>query len=214
MTPPPRPHTPVRDGRRLSPPGPLASTAMALVTALALAGCAADGAEPTRTPTATTAVATPSPEPTPSPSRSAKPERPAAMDDATVDGALALATYALSLYPYVHNTGDLAEWRTLSHPECKFCANVETDVENLRAKGNHNEGGGVTILAASALELNPGHSFSAEIDVAQAEFREVDGSGEPVGEPVPADNLRLVFSLFHENGTWLIRGVEAVTPSA
>ncbi|MCC2310208.1 DUF6318 family protein [Cellulomonas chengniuliangii] len=211
MTQPPRPHTHDRDGRRRARPGPLASTA--IVTALALAGCAAEGAEPPRTPTATSAVGTPIPEPTPGPTQSAKPERPAAMD-ATTDGALEFATYALALYPYVHNTGDLADWRALSHPECKFCANVVADVENLLAKGNHNEGGEVTILTASALELNPGHSFSAEMDVAQAEFREVDGLGDLVGEPVPADNLRLVFSLFYEGGVWLIRGVEAVTPSA
>ena len=54
------------------------------------------GPEPAESTTAPVAEVTPTPTPTPV----VKPERPAAMDEPTTDGAIAAATYFLQLYDY------------------------------------------------------------------------------------------------------------------
>ena len=68
------------------------------------------------------------------------PDRPAAMDEVSTDGAIAAATYFLQLYPYAYNTGDLTEWKALSHPECMFCASVVDNVTAMHEQGHRSEG--------------------------------------------------------------------------
>ena len=208
MTPPPRPHTPVRDGCRLSPPGPLASTATAVVTALALAGCSTGGAEPPSTPTATAAVATPSPDPTPSPTRSPKPERPAAMDDASVEGAIAAATYFISLYPYVYNTGDLAEWEALSHPECVFCASVAESVADMHSTGETQYGADSAVTSSEAVEIDSAW-FSVELGLIQEPWSVVDRSGITVRENTANYSYRMSLAVIREDGAWRVRAAQA-----
>ena len=64
-----------------------------------------------------------------------KPERPAGMDEFTVEGAVATGEYVLALYPYVYATGDLSDWQAMSDPECGFCNNVITKVTKLHDAG-------------------------------------------------------------------------------
>ena len=59
-----------------------------------VAGCTGGGPEPAESTTAPVAEVTPTPTATPV----VKPERPAAMDEPTTDGAIAAATYFLQLY--------------------------------------------------------------------------------------------------------------------
>jgi len=64
-----------------------------------------------------------------------KPERPAGMDEFTVEGAAAAGEYFLLLFPYVYATGELSDWQAMSDPECVFCNNVINDVTDMHSNG-------------------------------------------------------------------------------
>src|SRR5665648_726818 len=110
-----------------------------------VAGCSGDPGPTTTTTVTVTVTEEPSPSttptPTPTPDASVKPERPAAMDVADSAGAEAAAVYFLQLFPYVFATGDLDEYRALSHPECIYCTNVIAGVQEIIAAERHSVGG-------------------------------------------------------------------------
>src|SRR5450759_3701477 len=112
-----------------------------------VAGCSGGGAKPgpsaTAAPSAPTASASPTASPTPD--ASVKPVRTAAMDQVSAAGAEAVAVYFLQLYPYIFASGDLTEWKALSHPECVYCASVLSGAEKMIEAGNRAEGGLVSI---------------------------------------------------------------------
>jgi hypothetical protein len=130
------------------------------------------------------------------------------MDDVSVDGAVAAATYFLSLFPYVHESGDLTQWKAMSHPECIFCASVATGVEEMHAKGNHQEGGLITIESASGRELDPGISYAIDIDAAQGPATEFDVQGL-VADEVRGERLTIAMIVHRDGDRWLIRASEA-----
>ena len=70
----------------------------AVLGVVLVAGCTGGGPEPAESTEPPVAEVTPTPTPTPTPV--VKPERPAAMDEPTTDGAIAAATYFLQLYDY------------------------------------------------------------------------------------------------------------------
>lgn len=178
--------------------------ATALVAALLLAGCT--------TPPGPTTTPEPSPgqpvteEPTPTPEAPVAPERPAAMDQADVAGAEALARYFLELYPYVYATGDLTEWRALSHPECVFCTSVIDNVEAQVAAGNRSTGAEVTVQSADARVIDETW-FAADAEITQAPSAEYGPDGELLSENPATQSHRMTFSLIHD-GTWLVRAVQ------
>lgn len=98
---------------------------MAVLALGTLAACTSNdpGDPPTSSPhtASATPTLTPTPPPTPTPEAATPPERP---DMSTVDAEAAkdLAVYFLRLYPYVYATGDVTEWKAVSHPECIFCS--------------------------------------------------------------------------------------------
>jgi hypothetical protein len=144
---------------------------------LALVACTGPGGDPTPNATTPTPLATTS-RPTPAPSTSAPPTRPAAMDRQDVEGAIAAAQYFLELYPYVYNTGDLTEWRAMSHPDCVFCARVIKNVEELHGAGGYETGGGFTVEQVTARSPIPGNDFFAvDVTVTQHAGEEFDAEG-------------------------------------
>ena len=151
-----------------------------LVVACTLTACAtpADPADPPTTTPPTSAAPSPTqtPTPTPTPDAATPPERP---DMSTVDAetAEAVAVYFLELYPYVYATGDLTEWRALSHPECIFCASVITNVEEMVAKGEHWEGGSWTIAAVD-LVARTNTGFDLRLETTEEPATRMSGSGE------------------------------------
>ncbi len=187
--------------------------AVCLIVALAVSGCSGAGdAEPSPTatngaPDASSAPATRTPSPGPTPHLTVPPQRPAAMDAVTVEGAVAAAEYFLALYPYVYNTGDLTEWKTLSHPECIFCASVISNVEAMVAAGNHNEGGGLYTANPSGREVEPGAWFAVELTLVQDPSREVDGAGALVDGFPDGGTYSVELAIIHDEVAWLIRGV-------
>ncbi|MFS0699431.1 DUF6318 family protein [Cellulomonas sp. 179-A 4D5 NHS] len=182
-----------------------AAGAVAVLAAL-LTGCTG---EPTAEPSPTrTATASPTASPTPTPTTTPEPERPAAMDDPGVDGAVAAATYFLSLYPYVHATGDLAAWKAMSHPECGFCASVTEGVSAMHALGNKQTGGVFTVRSSQPTEVEAARFFAVVLDVEQAESVETDERGT-VTSTVPGGRYTMTILVIREGDAWLIRASEA-----
>ncbi|MBB2924921.1 DUF6318 family protein [Cellulomonas cellasea] len=179
------------------------------IGALALSMLTSCSGEPAAEPTPTsTASASPTADPTPTPTTTPEPERPAAMDDPGVDGAVAAATYFLSLYPYVYNTGDLTAWKALSHPECVFCASVVTNVEAMHAKGNHQEGTDTTVSSARAQEIEPGALYAVDMTVSQGPAVELDRNGAVVEEDPSTTESVMHVAVQRAGSVWVIRECE------
>ncbi len=127
------------------------------------------------------------------------------MDDAGVDGAVAAATYFLSLYPYVYNTGDLTAWKALSHPECVFCSSVVTNAEEMHAKGNHQEGTVTSISSSDAVEIDSGVYFAVDLDVTQGPGQEYDSKGNIVDRIDGPKTFAVHLAIVRDAGSWIVR---------
>lgn len=173
-----------------------------------LAGCTTDPADPPTTPATPATSVSPSPSPTPTPEpdpATIPPERPdlSAVDEATAE---ALAVYFLELYPYVYATGDLTEWRTLSHPECIYCASVIAEVEQMVAGGEHWEGGQteVSVLVTAAVTSD---FYDVTLEVSEGPARLLSSDGSVARETAGGANTIHVVATA-EGGTWNVRGVD------
>lgn len=172
-----------------------------------LAACTPEATEPT--PTVSPAgTSTPSASPTPTtPPEAIAPERPAEMAEVSVAGAEAAARYFLQLYPYVYATGDLAEWRTLSHAECAFCASVITNVEGQVAAQQTSTGGNVSIESVAAVKVNDSY-FAATATFTQAPSSTVDAAGAVVEDFPDAKSYLAEVGLIVVDGQLRVHGVE------
>ncbi|WP_198303468.1 DUF6318 family protein [Cellulomonas sp. PSBB021] len=194
-----------------------------LVSALALAGCTAEGAaRPEPTTTSATPVPTPtvSPSPTPSSSPSAAPTsgpdqdvtkppaRPAALDGpATEDNAIAVGKYFMSLFPFIIATGDYAEWDALSGPDCQFCASSRERAAKIHEAGNHGTGGAMDIGLGTVATDRDG-SFLVGIQLVEHGSQTVDSDGNVI-EDFPGDmTLRASMKLSHGADGWTVDGVQ------
>ncbi|MBZ2195787.1 DUF6318 family protein [Occultella gossypii] len=90
----------------------------------------------------------------------APPVRPAAMDDPGPEGAVAAASYFISLFPYLFTSGDLDEWEALGTEDCVVCAQIADGAAALHAEGGRNSGGGFEVL----------HSLTAGPDGAEGRY--------------------------------------------
>jgi hypothetical protein len=179
---------------------------------LLLAACT--GA-PSEAPTPSrSATVSPSPEPSATPTTTAEPERPAAMDDAGVDGAVAAATYFLSLFPYVYESGDLTAWKAMSHPECVFCASVVSSAEEMHTKGNHQQGPSVTIEEVVGREVDPGVFFAVDVRMIQGPITEFGPDGAVVDEAPASEAVNISLAVVRVDGRWVVRGSEAADAAA
>lgn len=179
--------------------------AVGLSAMVLLGACTPEETEPT--PSASPTVEEPTPTPTPTtPPEAIAPERPAEMAEISVAGAEAAATYFLQLYPYVYATGDLAEWASLSHPECLFCASVIQNVGEQVAAGNSSSGAETSVEILSAIDVSPS-LYSVSILATQAPSIEVSADGAVVSESDGGRYLMDVL-LVPSGETWLIRGVD------
>jgi hypothetical protein len=127
------------------------------------------------------------------------------MDDPGVDGAVAAATYFLTLFPYALKSGDLAGWTALSHPECVFCASVAMDVEEMRSLGQHQAGADVTLVSASGSEVDPGVWFGVDLVLEQDGWRVVDDVDAVVREDAATYRYSIHLSAVRDSDRWLIR---------
>ncbi|CAN5182769.1 hypothetical protein BH11ACT1_BH11ACT1_30890 [soil metagenome] len=127
------------------------------------------------------------------------------MDAVTVEGAIAAVTYFLDLVPYALSSGDVAQLKDLSHPECIFCKSVTDDAEHMRAIGEHQEGTAMRVLSARGSEVNPGYWFSVDAQVEQGSWQILDATGSIVqSEPTPK-TLAMNFAVVRQDGRWMVR---------
>ncbi|WP_249051694.1 DUF6318 family protein [Cellulomonas fimi] len=156
-----------------------------VVGAMMFAGCtAASDASPPPTPTSTRGSSPePSPSPTPSEPTVAKPERPAEMDRTDEVGAAAAAEYFLSLYAYVMQTGDFAEWDAMSTELCGFCAKTRASAEELAAMGSRYHGGEIKVDETTVGAFDELFSaYPVRTVVTQSDARTVSGTGQTEAE--------------------------------
>ncbi|KAE8764420.1 DUF6318 family protein [Georgenia thermotolerans] len=189
--------------------GALAGGVGLLAGAALLAGCTAD-ADPQRTPEPqpTTTVSSASPTATERPEVE-KPTRPEAMRRDDVAGAEAAAQYFLQLYPYVYATGDLAEWKQMSHPECGFCNGIAQKVADIHGEGGSASGGEMTIREISSKEQ--GALF--RVDIVADEGPSIQTSSNGVVTNSPGGPSLLIFALaMNDGGGWVVRAVQVEEP--
>jgi hypothetical protein len=128
------------------------------------------------------------------------------MQRTDVEGAIAAAQYFLELYPYAYNTGDLTEWRAMSHPECIFCASVIENVEELHARGGYEVGGEFVFKTVAAREPLPDNEFFAvDFLVEQEAGARVVANEQPASFPASQNNT--FFAISRGPGGWVVREV-------
>lgn len=186
----------------------LAAVGVSLVFAVGLAGCTGTDPAPEWTPTAATPIAQPTPTPSPDPA-TIKPERPTAMNTFDSAGAEAVAVYYMDLYAYAYATGDLEEWRALSHPDCIFCRSVIEHVEAQAAAGQHSTGGTVLITDVSSLETDPGVWWSIDLEVVQAPADVRDNAtGAVLSQRVDEVAYHMDLAIARDGDRWQVRAVD------
>lgn len=183
-----------------------------------MAGCSPNSRgpdDPTSRPSETVSPsATLPPTPTPTPTvegvlaDGVKPDRPAAFGEPpTVDGAIAVLTYFLKLYPYAQNTGDLEDIRALSHPECIFCTSVIDSIEELGTFGLISVGGGIRVEDATGTQIDPGRWFTVDLRALEAASQELRADGS-VAKEFQASTHAISAAVIFEDGAWKIRELE------
>ena len=137
-----------------------------------------------------------------------KPERPAGMDEFTVEGAVATGEYVLVLYPYVYATGDLSDWQAMSDPECGFCNNVITKVTKLHDAGGWVDPSPHEVVAVSygVSEEDP-NVWAVSFHYPLAESLDHDGSGGT--SSVKAEDVTFVLQMRWTGQTWIVEQGEA-----
>ena len=177
----------------------------ALLLLAPLTACTHETPAPPRTQTSGPTVSagpTTSPSPTPSASPSVaptsgpnqdvtvEPERPEALrGPATEENAVAVATYAMALFPYTVATGDLTAWDALSGDQCTYCASVRGIVDEIYGAGNHAVGGADDIGVGLPYSRDDG-SFVVVVDLTQYPSQTLDAKGEVVEDYPGAVSLR------------------------
>ena len=137
-----------------------------------------------------------------------KPERPAGMDEFTVEGAAAAGEYFLLLFPYVYATGELSDWQAMSDPECVFCNNVINDVTEV-----HSSGGWVDPWPQEAVAETYGVSdedpnvWAVSFHFSHSESLDHDGTGGT--STVKAEDLAFVLQMRWTGQIWIVEQGEA-----
>jgi len=131
------------------------------------------------------------------------------MDQVSAAGAEAVATYFLQLYPYVYATGDLIEWKALSHVECVFCKSVIDNVGALHAKGGSDQGSEITFRSIQSREITAGYWYAVETALTEGPSVERDAAGQIVSERKAPKNFNMTLAITFV-GKWAIRELDVV----
>ena len=135
------------------------------------------------------------------------PARPGALDQPpTLDGAKAVAVYFLLLVPYGFQTGDLAAWQSMSHPDCVFCASVVSNVKEQFARGERTEGSSLQVQRLGGTEVDLGRFFNVTATIREAPSQTLTAAGAVV-EKLSAATTDVDLVVLHEGGAWTVREV-------
>ncbi|WP_187291328.1 DUF6318 family protein [Cellulomonas flavigena] len=168
-----------------------------LVGGLLLGGCGFD--EPVDPVPSSTPAVSATPEPSPTPDLTRRPERPAAMDEPTTDGAIAAATYVLELVAYTFASGDTGLWRSITASSCELCVGLASDVDGMVEVGDSSTGAAFTIEQAQAREIAEDRWFGVDMVVVQDSSERFDSGGAVVGSD-PGGRYSAVFALSWDGG--------------
>ena len=137
-----------------------------------------------------------------------EPQRPAEADQHNLTGAIAVAEYFITLYPYVYATGDLTAFRAMSDATCKFCDSVINNTTSM-----HTAGGWIDHWEHHATFT----SITADVSTPDryvVEFHVVSDEhvSHSIGEPPQINELiqgPVLVQVLWKNGTgWIIEGVD------
>ena len=173
------------------------SVVSVVASGLLLGGCG-DG-EPADPVTTSTPSVSPTPEPSPTVDLTKQPQRSAAMDEPTKDGAIAAATYVLDLIAYTFASGDTSLWRSFTASSCELCVGLAGDVEAMVEMDESSTGAAFTIEQAEAREIAEARWFGVEMLVTQNASQRFDADGTTVGSD-PAGRYTAVFALSWDDG--------------
>ena len=182
-----------------------AEVAAAAVLGVLVTGCTGESAPPPSgaeaSATDRTVRATPSPEP--STTTPATPSPPAATSSGTVEGAEAVARYAIDVLNYASATADLSEWNRITAPSCTTCVSFAEDIR----RSGPDPAGATSVDSSKATEINPGVFYTAALVVTQSPYTRPDGTPDDGG------NYALLFALRFTDG-WIIEAIDVGAPDA
>lgn len=176
-----------------------AATATMVTSLLVVGGCTGGAPADDPTTSAPVAEATPTPSPSPTVDLTRLPERPAAMDEPTTDGAIAAATYVLALYGYSFAAGDTSPWKAITLETCGFCAEVSASVQEMTAAGETSSGSTFEVTSSKSVEISEDQWFSVDLTITQSASERYDSSGVRIGSGT-GGNHRAVFALSWSDG--------------
>jgi hypothetical protein len=127
------------------------------------------------------------------------------MDRDDAEGAIAAATYFISLYSYVYATGDLLQWQAISDPECVFCSGLTSDVHAAAAIGTTFTGGSLAVTSSIATPGDASNFFRVDLTVSQAPFESIDSTGAARSSSPGTESAALTAVLEHNTQGWLVR---------
>ncbi|WNB87407.1 DUF6318 family protein [Cellulomonas sp. ATA003] len=188
-------------------------TLTTVLAVLLAAGCTSqDDPEPppiVSSPSETAPEPSPTPSPTPTPTQApvVAPEPPAELERIDEVGAAAAAEYFVSLYSYTMQSGDTANWLSMSSDVCGFCSRIASDAATMFANEEQYIGGeialdDVTVLAKD--DLLGGYPVDAHF--VQAPVRHTANDGTVINETVGDSGPVRVDTLWTNNG-WKILAV-------
>jgi len=157
-------------------------------------------AEPSETADRT-APATPSSEP--SPASPTPPTPPAAISSGTVEGAEAVARYAIDVLNHASATADLTEWNRITAPSCTTCVSFADDIR----EAGPDPAGATSVDSSKATEINPGAFYTAALVVTQSPYVRPDGTPDDGG------SYALLFALRFTD-SWIIEAIDVGAPDA
>ncbi|HLS64813.1 MAG TPA: DUF6318 family protein [Ruania sp.] len=141
------------------------------------------------------------------------PERPVAMEEETVEGAIAAAKYFMELMPYVLGTGDTTEWDSMSLHGCEFCESIRSMASEANEGDGFATGGEIEIYSEdgggpykdSMFEGEDIYIVSLGLTISAMELHYQDGT---VDSYVPDDRPDFRLSLLWGDESWRITGIQ------
>ena len=103
------------------------------------------------------------------------------MDRTDEVGAAAAAEYFLSLYSYVMQTGDLAEWDAMSWETCNFCSSTRDRSVQIRKNAERFTGGEIETISVRVYPIDDAiGGYPVDVEFTQQPSAHVDASGTSI----------------------------------
>lgn len=154
-----------------------------------LSGCMGDPEpiEPTTSPTPTVTV-------TP-------PEMPEQAKEESSEGATAFLQHYIAVLNYASATGDVEEFKRLSHPDCSGCDKYRDAFLEMYAAGGWMKGGEWTFTETRVRTRGSEVFVTTTMDLARSHYKETRDAEERASQP---SQDVLTFALVRDEGAWKV----------